>query len=576
MIDLNINYADEFADLVEANKSDYPKSIKNAVKRYRKWSKRDDIWMDIEKANSMMLFSEMFCRHSKGEWAGQPIELELWQKFFFTNIYGWQTYDEERKQNRRVVRNIFLQVPKKNGKTLMGTLPVIYGIYGEGLKGADLYVSATTFDQAQNAAGPIAATIVNSPDLIDGTRIFKGKNNTIKGVAYTFEDENGIKHTNKLDVLSKGNDSTEGKNPYLTYKDEVHVERNFEQYDNLKSAQVAQLEPINLVTTTAGKDTQALGPRIYSYVSDVLKNDNDDSWFVMIYEPDKGYDWEDEDVWRMVNPNIGLTVTMSFLRSEFKEAKKSAHKKAEFMSKHLDVYVNYADTYFDLDQVETMLVDDLGDILGKPCVVGLDLSKRVDLTCVSINVIDHDDEGRAIEKVKQMYFIPQEGIVEKENLRNVPYRDLAEKGFVTLCPGKTVDYDMILDYIEWIFDNFEIMQLNFDKAMSEKLIEDIEMRFGIQCVEVPQYPAVMNEAVDDFEVQLLNRRVVTDNPLLIFCISNAMMVTNINGEKAPTKRKSPEHIDGFVAYLIGHKESMNYLQDVEEDAFEDYLNDIFN
>jgi len=458
----------------------------------------------------------------------------------------------------------------------MGTLPVIYGIYGEGLKGADLYVSATTFDQAQNAAGPIAATIVNSPDLIDGTRIFKGKNNTIKGVAYTFEDENGIKHTNKLDVLSKGNDSTEGKNPYLTYKDEVHVERNFEQYDNLKSAQVAQLEPINLVTTTAGKDTQALGPRIYSYVSDVLKSDNDDSWFVMIYEPDKGYDWEDEDVWRMVNPNIGLTVTMSFLRSEFKEAKKSAHKKAEFMSKHLDVYVNYADTYFDLDQVETMLVDDLGDILGKPCVVGLDLSKRVDLTCVSINVIDHDNEGRAIEKVKQMYFIPQEGIVEKENLRNVPYRDLAEKGFVTLCPGKTVDYDMILDYIEWIFDNFEIMQLNYDKAMSEKLIEDIEMRFGIQCVEVPQYPAVMNEAVDDFEVQLLNRRVVTDNPLLIFCISNAMMVTNINGEKAPTKRKSPEHIDGFVAYLIGHKESMNYLQDVEEDAFEDYLNDIFN
>ncbi|UTG99329.1 terminase large subunit [Macrococcoides canis] len=576
MIDLNINYADEFADLVEANKSEYPKSIKNAVKRYRKWSKRDDIWMDIEKANAMMLFSEMFCRHSKGEWAGQPIKLELWQKFFFTNIYGWQTYDEERKQNRRVVRNVFLQVPKKNGKTLMGTLPVTYGMYGEGLKGADLYVSATTFDQAQNAAGPIAATIINSPDLIDGTRIFKGKNNTIKGIAYTFEDENGIKHTNKLDVLSKGNDSTEGKNPYLTYKDEVHVERNFEQYDNLKSAQVAQLEPINLVTTTAGKDTQALGPRIYSYVSDVLKNDNDDSWFVMIYEPDKGYDWEDEDVWRMVNPNIGLTVTMSFLRSEFKEAKKSAHKKAEFMSKHLDVYVNYADTYFDLDQVETMLVDDLGDILGKPCVVGLDLSKRVDLTCVSINVIDHDDEGRAIEKIKQMYFIPQEGIVEKENLRNVPYRDLAEKGFVTLCPGKTVDYDMILDYIEWIFDNFEIMQLNYDKAMSEKLIEDIEMRFGIQCVEVPQYPAVMNEAVDDFEVQLLNRRVVTDNPLLIFCISNAMMVTNINGEKAPTKRKSPEHIDGFVAYLIGHKESMNYLQDVEEDAFEDYLNDIFN
>ena len=74
-----------------------------------------------------------------------------------------------------------------------------------------------------------------------------------------------------------------------------------EQYDNLRSAQIAQDEPLNIITTTAGKQTGALGAQIHAYAKEAMKNDNDDSWFVMIYEPNKGYDWEDREVWRMVN-----------------------------------------------------------------------------------------------------------------------------------------------------------------------------------------------------------------------------------------------------------------------------------
>lgn len=571
MIDFEVNYADEFVKEFDSNPKAYPNSIKLMVKRYKRWKKRKDIWFDNDKANDMLYFTETFLKHAKGRWAGQPLILESWQKFYFANIYGWQRENEFGKAVR-VIRNAYLQVPKKNGKTIMGGSPVIYGMYGEGVKGADFYISANTFEQCQNAAIPISLTIENSPDLRPGTRIYKGKEDTVRSIKYTFV-EDGIKYANTLKVLTKDNAGNEGKNPYINYFDEVHAQMDREQYDNLRSAQIAQDEPLNIITTTAGKQTGALGAQIHAYAKEVVKNDSDDSWLVMIYEPNKGYDWEDREVWRMVNPNMGVSVNMTFLENAFLEAQNNSFNRAEFLSKHLNVFVNYAETYFDLDQLEKMLVDDLGELEGSTCVVGVDLSRRTDLTCVSINVPTFTDDGESILKVKQMYFIPEFGIEEKELQRNVPYKELAEKGFVTLCPGKTVDEEMVNEYVEWVFDNFDLRQINYDPALAEKLVEQWEM-LGIPCVEVPQYPTVMNEPFDDFEILLLQDKVITDNQLLIFCASNAKVITNINNLKTPSKRKSPEHIDGFVAFLIAHKETLNMMAE-SMDGLDEYIKSIY-
>jgi len=584
MIDFETNYADIFAQEVESHPKLYPDSVHAAIKRYRKWQKRKDIWFDVKKANAMLYFTETFLKHAKGKWAGKPLILESWQRFNFANIYGWQKYNAAGKAVR-VITTAYLQVPKKNGKTIMGGAPVIYGMYGEGVKGADFYISANTFEQCQNAAIPIALTIENSPDLRPGTRIYKGKEDTIRSIKYTFV-EDGIKYANMIKVLTKDNAGNEGKNPYINYFDEVHAQMDREQFDNLRSGQIAQEEPLNIITTTAGKQPGSLGAQIYAYAKDVLKNDNDDSWFVLIYEPNKGYDWTDRKVWQMVNPNMGVSVNMEFLENAFKEAQNNSFNRAEFLSKHLDVFVNYAETYFELDQLEKMLVDDLQDeeLEGMDCVAGVDLSRRTDLTCVNLNFPTFDDKGNPILKVKQMYFIPEFGIEEKEKQRNVPYRELAERGFVTLCPGKTVDEDMVDQYIMDAFEKYNLLQINYDPALAAKLVERWEM-LGIPCVEVPQYPTHMNEPFDDFELLLLQERilngekvpaVITDNPLFVFCTSNAKIVTNINNLKAPSKRKSPEHIDGFVAFLIAHKETLNMMEPIVADEdFDEYLDEIY-
>lgn len=128
---------------------------------------------------------------------------------------------------------------------------------------------------------------------------------------------------------------------------------------------------------------------------------------------------------------------------------------------------------------------------------------------------------------------------------------------------------MVNQYVEWVFENFNLRQINYGPALADKLFKQWEM-FGIQCVEVPKYPPHMNEPFDDFEILLLQYRINTDNSLFIFCANDAKIITDINNLKALSKRKSPKHIDGFVAMLIGHKVTLNIMEDaILEEEYEE-------
>ncbi|HDR3892243.1 terminase TerL endonuclease subunit [Bacillus sp. FSL K6-0273] len=567
-----VNYADKYANNVMRNKKKYPKSIILAVERYKMWKKRKDIWFDVDRANEMLDFVQSFIRHVKGPLAGQLMELELWEMFVFANMYGWY-HKNEKGKTVRVIRESYVQVPKKNGKTIIAAGALLYAMYGELELGADCYCAASDYEQAQNAAEPIAQAIENSEPLARHTQIYKGVNGTVSGAMYRYSI-NGIAYQNKFKVLTKNTKGLEGKNPYFVLNDELHAQENMDMYDNLKSAQISREQPIMLNISTAGKGASSVGMRVYKYAKFVLENDDDDSLFVAIWEPNKNYDWEDRKVWEMVNPNIGVSVTMETLEIEFKKAKQSAHSKAEFLSKHLNVFVNGADNYFEHDQVQHVLVEDLGDLTGEICYLGLDLSKTTDLTCVSLNFPSHDDEGRSIIKVKQMYFLPNENIDFKEKEDNVPYTDMVERGFATFCDGKMIDQDQVMEYIVECMDLYDVQQINYDPAMSQKLIEKLE-NLGLECIAVNQYPNVMNAMLDDSEILIYEKRLITDNPLFVYCALNVVVVTNINGMKAPSKRQSKKKIDGFVAFLVAHKETMMVMDSISEEGMDELIGDIY-
>jgi phage terminase large subunit-like protein len=125
-------------------------------------------------------------------------------------------------------------------------------------------------------------------------------------------------------------------------------------------------------------------------------------------------------------------------------------------------------------------------------------------------------------------------------------------------------------FIEECMELYDVQQLNYDPAMSQKLIEKCE-NLGLDCISVGSYPNVMNAMIDDTERLIYEGRLITDNPLFIYCALNLVVVTNINGMKAPSKSKAKKKIDGIIAFLVAHKETMMQMEDVNEDELADLL-----
>lgn len=72
-----------------------------------------------KKAKRAIDFASL-CRHSKGEWAGKPIELAPWQQFIHGSVFGWI----REKDGYRRFRTVHEEVARKNGKGVSLDTPI--------------------------------------------------------------------------------------------------------------------------------------------------------------------------------------------------------------------------------------------------------------------------------------------------------------------------------------------------------------------------------------------------------------------------------------------------------------------
>ena len=90
----------------------------------------------------------------------------------FANMYGW--YHKMKKVRPFVLFvNHMCKSQRKTGKPLLQRGALLYAMYGEGELGADCYCAASDYEQAQNAAEPIAQAIENSEPLADLHKFIK-------------------------------------------------------------------------------------------------------------------------------------------------------------------------------------------------------------------------------------------------------------------------------------------------------------------------------------------------------------------------------------------------------------------
>lgn len=488
-----------------------------------------DCTWDVEAARRACEFFPRYLRHHKGRNA--PFNLEPWQGAIVASLFGWKRPDGTRRYREGLVA-----VPRKNGKTHLGAGLALFLTMCDGEPGAEVYSAAYSRDQASLVFDAAAGMVRANESL--GTRckvIDSNKRILVPGTQ------------GKYRALPAEAANTHGLNPSGVLFDELHTQKTRELYDVLKTGTGARRQPLFLSITTAGSDRHSICYQLWTYARQVRDGVVPDPYFLpVLYEAREEDDWTDEDVWRRVNPNLGVSIQIEFLREECAKAKALPQYENTFRQLYLNQWTEQDTRWISLDAWRACAADPLPDV-GRvvPCG-GLDLSAVQDLTALALAW--KLDDGRFV--VRPWFWVPGEAIAKRVKHDRVPYDVWSRQGFLGLHPGASINHDMLVRDVITILHQHRVRQIAVDRWAAAHVMNRLSEE-GFEVIPFGQGFASMGGPSKEFERLVLNKRLVHgSHPVLNWNAANVAAEIDAAENVKPSKEKSSERIDGIVAVIM--------------------------
>ena len=511
-------------------------------------------------------------KHTKGVLAGEPIEFTPIQRFIFGNVYGWVHQDT----GLRRFRKAYWQVARKNAKSQSLAIVGDYELMALGEPMSEVYIGATKSMQAKIIYNEVVAMLKRCP-------LLKDKWHESYGV---------IRHPKSdsiLRALSKDDGKTgDGLNPQCGLIDEYHAHPTDEILEVINTGMVARRQPLLFIITTAGTNFGGPCYRVeYPLVEKILDPSLDfdvADYFCMVNELDRDQegnlidDVKDEECWVKANP-IAATYPegLANIRSKLASALESPEKMESFLTKNMNLWVNQsAMSYMDMAKwKERGAITKIPvDPYGRSAYVGIDLSKRIDLTAAGI-ILPIDVDGIFRYVVRAHGFIPEDTVAVHEKTDKVPYRAWAKAGYLTITPGDVVDYRFIESWIHETTDDLgvNVKELCYDPYNATHFAQDFEAQ-GVTTVEVRQGMRTLSETTKAFREEAYRGNILHEpNPLLDWAISNAVTKRDHNENIILDKEKSTNRIDPIAAVINAFSRAR---VTAEEDMSDYVLSDDFS
>lgn len=484
-----------------------------------------------------------YCHHVKGEFAGQPIKLEPFQKFILGSIFGWVHKDTKRRRFLKA----YIQLSRKNAKSTILSGTGLYMLTVDGEAGAEIYATATKKEQARIVYKDAKAMVNRSPDL-------RKRLKPTRDAITKKDDEVAV-----FVPLAKDTSTLDGLNPHLGILDEYHAHPTDEMYEILETGMIQRTQPLIFVITTAGFDLNAPCYKLYEYCCRVLDGTNvNEHYFAFIAQMDEEDELDNEEAWIKCNPLVAKTQQgIERLRNQLLEAKDKPEKMRSVLTKNFNKWINMRPAgYMNMDKWKPCGVktQDFPDLQGRICYVGIDLSKKIDLT--SVGFIFPLEDGRFA--VKCHSFMPFDTLAEKRDTDNVEYDLWVEKGWITATEGAVIDYKFIMRYIMDTAqeNNWVIREICYDPYNATQFAQDMETE-GFEMVEIRQGMKTLSEPTNNFRDLVYEMKLIHDqNPVLTWAISNAVTKMDANENIMLDKKKSTQRIDPIAAIINAHTRAM--------------------
>ena len=530
-----MNFIVQYNDLLERGEIPAGRRIKAVYARLAAESVQDGskYAFDEEKANRPIEFIECFCRHSKGEWAGQSLRLELFQKAFIQALFGFV----DRDTGLRRYREAFFLVGRKNGKSTLLAGLALYMLIADGEGGAEVYSTATKYAQARLLFDECHNMVKQSPDLSRHMKKRKSDLYYVPGMA-------------KLQPLSRNSDSLDGLNASFVIMDELHGVKDRNLYEVMRQSQSARRQPLLVMITTAGTVRECIFDDMYNHACAVADGTiTDDTFLPILYELDRRDEWMKPDAWMKANPSLGAIKKTDDLTIKVQRAKQNPVELSGVLCKEFNIRETVQSAWMSFDAINCTDTFDMEEFRGAYCIGGVDLSITTDLTCASLLMMKRGSDKKYIA---QMYWLPADSLQERVKRDKIPYDKWFERGLLRLCAGNSISYS---DVTQWFMDMVKQYELfpawvYYDSYSARYFVEEMQMQ-GFNMVRCIQGAKTLSLPMQMLGTDLQSHRVnYNNNPILKWCLTNTGIQIDRNGNIVPVKNQSPkQRIDGTAALL---------------------------
>lgn len=537
----------KYAELVKSGKISAPIYVHQAIARHESDLKRTDIYFDKNAGARVLQFFSIL-KHTKGKWAGEYFNPMLWQQWLLYVLFGWKNLDG----TRRFTKGYF-EVPRKNGKSTLMAGMGLYMFLADGEKGPEIYSGATGKKQAKIVFTEAHGMVQNNPDLKKYVDIYT-HHLKVKGDSVSV-----------FEPVSREAGNLDGLNPSCAIIDEYHAHKTSAIYDVFQSALGSRVNPLQLTITTAGFNKGAPCYQFRKTCINVLKGKKkDDSLFIMIYAADENdiEKWHTQKVWKKVNPSLGVSKSMRYMKNEFTTAKNDVGYQPNFKTKHLNIWNDGETTWIESSKWDAA-AKKLNDYHLKnwQCVGGLDLASTRDITCYGLLFINGDDVFW-----KPYFFVPEETVSIRSKADGVAYDTWVREGWLLTTPGNVTDYNFIRKFVNMQADKYLLTSSAYDRWNSSQLVSDL-ISDGATFSPYAQSTAHMNLPTKEVDRKLSNGTLTHDgNPVMSWMISNVEMMTDSAGNIKPDKKKSEEKIDGVVSLVMAMGEWMTGDEEEQKES----------
>ena len=476
-----------------------------------------------------------FCRtqlqHVKGPLGGQPLILDEWQMRDFVR----PIFDNVDARGLRIVREVFGFLPRKNAKTTLIVAICLYQLFSEKEHSPEIVSAAVDKDQASKSFDIAALMVRKSPKLLSKCKITDSKR--------LIEHKQG----GWWKVIPGDAEGALGDNLSTVIIDELLTQKNRNLYSALVTGTAARSQPLTLLISTAGNKMDSFCYHQYDYARKVRDGVvHNPSFLPVIYEASEKDDPHSPKTWAKANPGLGSTVQLQYLQNLSEKAKDDGGALAELLQFHLNRWIAGGVKWINPVKWAECLGKIPMDTDRPKVAIGVDISRRIDLCSVTLAfLIDDDKLGlRSISWTN-------EGAIQTRHKENkTRFEPFIESGHLVKCEGWEVDYDSVYQKIVDLHEQYEVVTVGVDPYNSGELMQRLEKK-GLTVVEFRQRFIDMNQPTKDFQLDILNQRIIHEgDPLLTWSMDNVHILKSPEDEERPTKKHSPEAIDPAVSAII--------------------------